>query len=349
MIKIDTEFVIPNKAFENKLDFKNYVVSKYVPQDTDSLRIYNFEQMEKYGDGFFYLTFVPPNKGILNHIYQSEKLFLKSVPLRIEQQTKFLKEGLKYEIGEPYNFETKALTKEQYYKLHTQLLLPLDIKIDVEFFKLEMNKYEDCFHQWGDLLTQYPRFAYPLVNLNGRLDNYPEPACYPLDRWNFIQTGLENTKENFDNYIFNMSQFNEEPLFEIDFTEPTEILDLKSLRVLDPIKKFMTRSCILKWNSMGHFNPHFDSWHPTRWLRLWGTTDPDKMKLRYRKNGKPNILNKVTDKWEYYEPIENIEAGRLYLHDSIHWHDAFAHDDEVYQFFISLNIDAYETITSRIK
>ena len=100
---------------------------------------------------------------------------------------------------------------------------------------------------------------------------------------------------------------------------------------------------------MGHFNPHFDSWHPARWLRLWGTTDPDKIKLRYKTgDGNPNILNKVTDKWQCYKPIENVEAGRLYLHDSIHWHDAFAYDDDVYQFFISLNIDSYETIRSKM-
>jgi len=349
MIKIDTEFTIPNKAFKSKLGFKKYIVNKYVPQDKSPLRIYNFKQMEKYGDGFFYLNFIPPNKGILNHIYQTEDLYYKSIPMRDEQQRLFESEGLTYKVDEPYKFETPALTKEQYYNLHTQLLIPLDIKIDVELFKLEMEKYKDLRYHWGDLYTEYPRFAYPLVNLNGRLDNDPEPACYPLDRWNFKQTGIENTKENFDDYIFNISQFSEEILFEIDFTTPTEIMKLKSLQVLEPLRKYMTRSCILKWDSMGHFVPHFDSWHPTRWLRLWGTTDPDKMKFRYKTDGIPNMLNKVTDEWEHYEPVENVEAGRLYLHDSICWHDAFAHDDEVYQFFISLNLDAYETIAVRIK
>ena len=347
MIKIDTVITVPNKQFENKAEFKNYVI-QFVPQDTDPLRVYNFKLMEKYGDGFFYLTFVSPNKGILNHIYQTEEEYKGSEKLRFDQQKELEKKGLKYKISSPYTFNKSALTKTEYYNLHTDLLLPLDIKVDVELFKLEMDMYKGKKYHWGDLYTQYPRYAYPLVNLNGKNNNEIEPACYPLDRWNFIQTGLENTKENFDDFLFNISQFSNEHLFEINFTKPTKLMNFKSLKVLDPIKEYMTRSCILKWDTMGHFNPHFDSWHPTRWLRLWGTTDPDKMKLRYKTGGEANVLNKVTDKWEYYEPVENIEAGRLYLHDSIRWHDAFAYDDEVYQFFISLNIDAYEIIKTRI-
>lgn len=348
MIKIDTRIVVPDKTFENKKDFKNYLVDNFVPENVDPLRIYNFEQMRKYGDGFFYLTFIKPNIGILNHIYQNETLYEKSVQLRYDQKKLFNENNLVYDIGKSYEFNETALTKSEYYDLHKDLLIPLDLKIDVEMFKLEMEKYKDLIIHWGDLLTQYPRFAYPLVNLNGRIDNDPEPACYPLDRWNFKQTGLENTKENFDYYLFNISLFDKSCVFETDFTCHTELMNLKSLQVLEPIKKYMTRSCILKWHSMGHFNPHFDSWHPARWLRLWGTTDPDKMKLRYKKDGISNILNKVTDEWECYEPVKNVEAGRLYLHDSIHWHDAFAHDDEVYQFFISLNLDSYETIKTRI-
>ena len=348
MIKIDTEVIVPNKQFKNKAEFKDYVV-KFVPQDTDPLRKYNFELMEKYGEGFFYLNFFPPNRGVLNHIYQNDKEYKKSIKLREEQQIYLQDKGLMYDIKRPYEFNKPALTKKEYYDLHTNLLIPLDIKIDAELFKLEMDMYEGKKYHWGDLYTQYPRFAYPLVNMNGRNNNEIEPACYPLDRWNFIKTGLDNTKENFDNFLFNISQFSEGLLFETSFTEPTELMNFKSLKVLDPIRKYMTRSCILEWDTMGHFNPHFDNWHPARWLRLWGTTDPDKIKLRYKTGkGKPNILNKVTDKWECYEPVKNIEAGRLYLHDSIHWHDAFAYDDNVYQFFISLNIDAYEIIRSKM-
>lgn len=95
---------------------------------------------------------------------------------------------------------------------------------------------------------------------------------------------------------------------------------------------------------MGHFLPHFDTWHPTKWLRLWGTTNPEKMKLRYKVKGENGVVeNKLTGDFEKYEEIKNVEPGRLYLHDSLQWHDAFAFEDEVYQFFIALNIDSYET------
>lgn len=344
MIKIDTVFTIPGKTFETKTDFKNYVVDRYAPE-IDPLRKYNHQQMAKYGDGFFYLQFIPPNKGKLNHIYQNEGLYWKSKYLRDEQQRLFEEEGLFYDVGEPYTFNKRALTKERYYKLHTKPLVPTDIKIDPELFKLEIGQF-DQWKFWGDLYQQYPRMAIPLVNMNGSLNNDPDPACYPLDRWNFLQSG----EKDFNEYLFGVSQFEMGPLFEISFTQHTPVLDLKSLRPLDPLKKYMTRSCILKWDAMGHFNPHFDTWHPTRWLRLWGTTDPDKMKLRYKVDGEPkNTINKVKDKWERYEPVENIEAGRLYLHDSIQWHDAFAFEDDVYQFFISLNLDAYGTIEARIQ
>ena len=106
----------------------------------------------------------------------------------------------------------------------------------------------------------------------------------------------------------------------------------------------MERSCVFKWHSMGHLLPHFDTWHPTKWLRLWGTTDPEKMKIRYKVSGEGFVENKLTNKFENYIPEKNIEAGRLYLHDSLKWHDAFAFDDEVYQFFIALNVDSYDCI-----
>tara|TARA_Y100000004_G_scaffold193475_1_gene256107 strand:+ start:465 stop:1517 length:1053 start_codon:yes stop_codon:yes gene_type:complete len=345
MIKIETYITVPNSKFRFKKDWKDYTVSNFVPEDTDPLRIYNFKLMKKYGEGFFYLKFVPPNIGVLNHIYQTEEEYEKSIPLRIEQKKLFESNNIIYEISEPYEIHDKVLTKEQYYNLHTDNLIPLDIKIDVDYFLLEMDKYNDQFFRWGDKYKEYPRYAIPLINLNGKLDNDSEPACYPLDRWNFLQSDLEDTAENFTDFMFNTSHFEKGlNLFETDFTKSTELMNLGSLKPLDRIKKYMVRSCILKWHSMGHFNPHFDTWHPTKWLRLWGTTHPEKMKLRYKVGDNGYVENKLTNKFEKYAPVQDVQAGRLYLHDSLKWHDAFAFDDNVYQFFIALNVDSYDCI-----
>ena len=79
------------------------------------------------------------------------------------------------------------MLSDEYYKLHQQNLTPLNIKIDVDLFESQIKKYK--FIQWGDKFNEYPRYGLPVVNQNGRMDNDPEPACWPLDRWNFLQKG----------------------------------------------------------------------------------------------------------------------------------------------------------------
>ena len=63
-----------------------------------------------------------------------------------------------------------------------------------------MLHYNSFFRQWGDKFTDLPRYALPLVNKNGRLDNNPEPVCWPLDRWNFVNLGYEDTPEDFTKF-----------------------------------------------------------------------------------------------------------------------------------------------------
>lgn len=352
MIKIDTTITYSDREFDSKKEFKDYTISRVgISEETDPLRIYNFKLMEKYGDGFFYLIFDKPNKGVLNHIYQTYIEYERSIELRDNQKKVFESNNISYEVSEPYKIDDSVLTKEQYYNLHTANLVPLDIKINDDSFLLEIERYNDNFFRWGDRYKEYPRYALPLINLNGKLNNDPEPACYPLDRWNFLQTGLEDNAKNFTDFVFNMSHFEQNDiLFETSFKEQTELMDFRSLEVLEPIKEYMVRSCIFKWHSMGHLLPHFDTWHPTKWLRLWGTTNPEKMKLRYKVcsypfEGDEGIVdNKMSGLIEKYEIQENIEPGRLYLHDSLKWHDAFAFDDNVYQFFIALNVDSYDCI-----
>ena len=128
MIKIDTIITIPDKNFDYKKDWKEYCITNFVPENIDPLRIYNFSLMKKYGDGFFYLIFKKPNKGILNHIYQTFEEYEKSIPLRKEQKKLFNENNISYEISEPYEIHDKILTKIQYNNLHPFSLIPLDIK-----------------------------------------------------------------------------------------------------------------------------------------------------------------------------------------------------------------------------
>ena len=241
------------------------------------------------------------------------------------------------------------IPEEKYDKLHQTNLVPLDIKINVYDFKKEIQEFDQYFTQWGDKFTEQPRYGLPLVNKNGFLGNDPEPACWPLDRWNFVNLGYEDTDEGFTEFYkkIKYNGFSDELDLEIDFDMPTDALSMKALDPLAKLKEYMVRSCILKWGTRAHFKPHFDTWHPVRWLRLWGTTDPDKMYLRFRSEDDTDgfcMWNETTQAHEIYAAEKNIEAGRLYLINTLKWHDAFAFGENVHQFFIALNIDSYDHI-----
>ena len=92
------------------------------------------------------------------------------------------------------------IPEKEYNVLHTKNLVPLNIRIDVDSFLTDIKYYEPFFKQWGDKFTDLSRYGLPLVNKNGRLDNEPEPACWPLDRWNFDNLGNNDTPEDFTKY-----------------------------------------------------------------------------------------------------------------------------------------------------
>ena len=241
------------------------------------------------------------------------------------------------------------ISEEDYERLHTQNLVPLDININVKDFLEDMNEYDSHFYQWGDKFTDLPRYGLPLVNENGRMDNDPEPVCWPLDRWNFVNLGYNDTPEDFTRFYKNVqNNIDTEKLqLETYFTRPTSALNMKSLEPLNDIKPYMVRSCILKWHTKAHFKPHYDTWHPVKWLRLWGTTNPDGMYLRFKSEDTTDGFcnwNETTQEHEIYVAEENIEAGRLYLHDSSIWHDAMSFEDNTNQFFIALNIESNQWI-----
>lgn len=202
-----------------------------------------------------------------------------------------------------------------YYELHQEFLTPLDLKIDLTVFENEIAEFDSLFRRWGQ--KDLPRFGLPLINLTGKLDDQQDPSIGSLE---------EYARLNPNNFYI-----------ENDFVTPTSALDMNCLSVLDPLKPYLTRSSILKWNSGAEFVPHIDTIVPTPWLRLWAVSTADDFTLAYFQNA---VFQTVTD----------IEPGRLYLIDTsrVHYAKSF-NADTVYQFFLSTNSLALPTIKTLCK
>jgi len=203
---------------------------------------------------------------------------------------------------------------KKYYDLHKKFLQPTNIKIDLELFNSEIKQYHKLFRQWGYNRSHNPRYGISLFNLDGKIDEEIDYGCCPLD-----------------------TAPKELNLKETDFKTKTPVFnDMESMRVFDPISKYMIRSNILLFHKGGNFTPHIDTCPiPTRdyetqegWnLRLWGNTDP--------KNYVFDYLGNV---------IEDVEPGRLYLTDTSRWHIAEATADWNYTFFIALRNDCIDEV-----
>jgi len=302
------------------------------------LRKYNFKLMDKYGHCFFNLVFKKPNIGILYHRYHTKEEYDGSKQLRLIQKKKLNDNGISYEYYLKNSLQ--MMPESEYKNIHRNCLQPTKLKIDVDLFLNEIEKYKKFFKNWGDKFHDYGRFGLPIVNMNGKIDNRIEPACWPLDRWNFVNLGYKDSPEDFTKFYKGPIDMNF-MVNETDFNLPTEVFYMKSLNPLKILENDLFRSCILKFHTLGHFKPHIDTWSDrSSWLRLWGTTHPKSVKLRYKSNsGEKLVWNDIKKEYESYVPIKNIEPGRLYLHDSSIWHDAMSFEDNTYQFFIATSLD----------
>jgi hypothetical protein len=211
----------------------------------------------------------------------------------------------------------KKLDVERYNKLHTDFLVPTDIVIDTELFTWEITKFDDQFAQWGNIHTELPRYGLALVNLDGQLTKDKDITNGSLYQYNLLNPNR--------------------PMYETDCTKPTVVYDLESLKPLKVLDGHYTRSNILKWLGDGKFLPHVDSFKPTPWLRLWGTTNSENLTVNY-----------YDTKSNSYKTYESIENGRIYLIDTSLVHDAVCTHGVNYQFFLSTNISAYDIITEHI-
>lgn len=201
----------------------------------------------------------------------------------------------------------------KYKKLHTDLLQPTNIKIDLDLFHQEIQSIK--FEQWGTVPIKPERYGMSLTKLKNDIDVYPNPANWPMDTWNM----------NYPNT----------PLVDTSFTEPTD--DFKNMKSLKPLydkwKDYLARSNILLWNKGSRFLPHIDVFPPFHNLRLWGTNDPENYHFMFWDPRKGKYIR-----------AEGVEAGRIYLADTSHWHHAYSTADNNYTFFIALQVSAYDTI-----
>ena len=205
-----------------------------------------------------------------------------------------------------------AIDELPYMELHTDPIVETNINIDIEQFKLEIEQYKDKFSHWGETHKSFPRFGLPLVNLTGSLEEENDPSRMPLD-------------EHFMRF-----QNIETMTMDHEILTKTEVCDLPSLKpLMDVFGQYLCRSSILKWDAMGHFKEHVDIVKPAPNLRLWGTTSAE---MQLKMDGK--IIN-------------NIKPGKIYIFDSSLKHEAHATGNNVYQFFIGLTIDAYDTMMAR--
>ena len=109
-----------------------------------------------------------------------------------------------------------------------------------------------------------------------------------------------------------------------DCLTPTPVMQLESLEPLHMFKGHWCRSNILKWDQSADFKPHIDTIVPSPWIRLWGTTNPENIDIRYD-NGQGELVK-----------ADNIEAGRIYIIDTSIVHTASSINGTVYQFFLSV-------------
>lgn len=219
------------------------------------------------------------------------------------------------------------LEESIYNNLHTDVLLPTNIKVEVDSFRNTMEKYAPYFKSWSVNRPELSnvRKGLPLVNVNGDYTITNDFTIGPLDYYNKCNPAQK--------------------LLETDITTPTAILNETCFDCFDEIKPYMIRSSILKWSAGANFLPHIDMVIPALNLRLWGTDNPTNIKLKIEKHKtRPPWFNFDPSKYNFIDPDIDIEPGRLYLFDSTIIHEAICEQGSGYQFFIALSLNACETL-----
>jgi len=203
-------------------------------------------------------------------------------------------------------FSLDTIGIRKYKKLYNQPLRKTKLKINVVDFVNEIQQFKTCFQKWGNKTDKGQRWGLPLVNETGVIDE-PDDTIQPLDEL-YFETG--------------------KLLMDVDITEKTVACMIESLTPLRKLYPYLIRSAILKWNYSAGFSRHRDMELPANHFRLWGTCS-EKMIL------------KIDD-----QEMRDIEAGRIYLIDTSKFHEGWSKQNHLFQFFLGVNLDAYDTLES---
>lgn len=201
-------------------------------------------------------------------------------------------------------FSLDTIGIRKYKKLYNQPLRKTKLKINVVDFVNEIQQFKTCFQKWGNKTDKGQRWGLPLVNETGIIDE-PDDTIRPLDEL-YFETG--------------------KLLMDVEITEKTVACMMESLTPLRKLYPYLIRSAILKWNYSAGFSRHRDMELPANHFRLWGTCS-EKMVL------------KIDD-----QEMRDIEAGRIYLIDTSKFHEGLSRQNHLYQFFLGVNLDAYDTL-----
>lgn len=221
-----------------------------------------------------------------------------------------------YEYFRNRSLSRDRLPEEKYREIHTQNLVPLNLKIDCDLFEQEIIKHDNLFEQFGPTHTNLQRYSLGLTDLKIPIEIKPNPVNWPMDVW-----CLEHPSN---------------PLFDTDFKYPNAIMkSIKSLSPMEQLKDHLARCTILKWNTGAHFKPHIDVTIPCANLRIWGTNDPENNHFCFWDEQKKDYIEEA-----------NVERGRLYLADTAKWHHAHSTAENVYTFFFALQVSSFNIIKS---
>ena len=210
--------------------------------------------------------------------------------------------------------ELAGLGVEDYQRLHTAPLMPINARVITKNFLQDISEYQSYFVKWGKKHPHLPRYGLALVNQDGSIKQ-DDPVNGSLYEWN---------ERNPDN-----------PVFESDCQVKTPIFYLPSLNSVRTMDINWCRSNILKWERGAEFLPHIDTFMPSPWIRLWGCSDADSIELTFY------------DKSGSIVPHCPIESGRIYIIDTFLVHTAKCVGDTCYQYFLSALPDAHKYLHER--
>jgi hypothetical protein len=152
----------------------------------------------------------------------------------------------------------------------------------------------------------------------------------PVERYGLSITSLDGNTNGIPDLdsLYDYCVENNIIMSERDFATPTPVYDFEPLaKILDPIKKYLFRSHVLKINPGGFFPPHRD----------FRGTDIDSFRIiiPLQHMNPPSFTFIVDDKIQYWEP------GFLYFVDTAKMHYLFNSSFKS-TYMIVLNVDLNE-------